>query len=303
MYRIIGGDQKEYGPVTADELRRWIAEGRANAQTQVLGEGAAEWKPLSAFPEFADLLNPPSATSSGFASGGTGSVSPDEILARDYSLDIGDCITRGWELVKQRFGPTVGAAVLVLVVIIGINQLLGLLTRPAINGMIYHRQFSVGAILVVCGVSILSTPIYTIFMAGIYNYYLKLIRGESVGFGAAFSGFGPAIGQLAVLGLVTSVLTLLAFCFCVLPGIYLSIAWTFAVPLVIDRGMNFWDAMELSRKVVSKHWFLVFAFVLVIGLIACIGLIGCCIGIFVTSAIAWMARMYAYEAIFGRQAP
>ena len=64
MYRIIGGDQKEYGPVTADELRRWITEGRANAQTQVLAEGATEWKPLSACPEFADLVNPPSAAPS-----------------------------------------------------------------------------------------------------------------------------------------------------------------------------------------------------------------------------------------------
>jgi len=36
MYTIIGGDQKQYGPVTAEELRRWIAEGRADAQTQVL---------------------------------------------------------------------------------------------------------------------------------------------------------------------------------------------------------------------------------------------------------------------------
>ena len=230
-------------------------------------------------------------------------MSPDEILARDYTLDIGDCLTRGWEMVKQRFGPTVGAACLVLVAIVGINQLLGLLTRPALNDMIQHQRFSTGAILLICGVSILGTPIYTIFMAGIYKYYLRLIRGENAGIGAAFSGFGPAIGQLAVLGVVTSVLTLLALCFCVLPGIYLSVAWTFAVPLVIDRGMNFWEAMELSRKAVTKHWFLVFAFVLVIGLIASCGLIACCVGIIVTSAISWMARMYAYEAIFGRQAP
>jgi len=302
MYRIIGGDQKEYGPVTAEELRRWIAEGRANAQTQVLGEGAAEWKPLSAFLEFADLLNPVPTLSPGATAGGTGMATPEELLARDYSLDIGGCITRSWELVKSHFWPVIGITFLVMVVIIGINQLLGLLTRPAINDMIYHQRFSVGAILVLCGVSILSTPIYTILMAGIYSYYLKLIRGESVGFGAAFSGFGPAIGQLVILGLVTSVLSLLAFCFCVLPGIYLSIAWAFAIPLVIDRGMNFWDALELSRKVVSKHWFLVFAFLLVIGLVTACGIIGCCVGIFVTIPIGWVALMYAYEDIFGRRA-
>ncbi len=55
MYKIIGGDQKEYGPVTADELRTWIAEGRANGQSQVQLEGGP-WKPLASYPEFADAL-------------------------------------------------------------------------------------------------------------------------------------------------------------------------------------------------------------------------------------------------------
>jgi len=53
MYRIIGGDQKEYGPVSIEQLRQWVAEGRVNAQTRVLPEGATEWKALGDLPEFA----------------------------------------------------------------------------------------------------------------------------------------------------------------------------------------------------------------------------------------------------------
>ena len=53
MYKIIGADQKEYGPVTAEQLRQWLAEGRVGAQTQVLPEGATEWKSLGTLPEFA----------------------------------------------------------------------------------------------------------------------------------------------------------------------------------------------------------------------------------------------------------
>ena len=52
MYKIRGTDQKEYGPVNADMVRQWIAEGRANSLTLVQAEGSAEWKPLSAFAEF-----------------------------------------------------------------------------------------------------------------------------------------------------------------------------------------------------------------------------------------------------------
>ena len=59
MYRIIGADGKEYGPITAEQLRQWMAEGRANTQTQVLAEGTTQWKPLSEFPEFAAMPSGP----------------------------------------------------------------------------------------------------------------------------------------------------------------------------------------------------------------------------------------------------
>jgi TM2 domain-containing membrane protein YozV len=56
MYKIIGTDGKQYGPIGADEIRRWLAENRASAQTLVQMEGSPEWKPLGSFPEFASEL-------------------------------------------------------------------------------------------------------------------------------------------------------------------------------------------------------------------------------------------------------
>ncbi|HZF01496.1 MAG TPA: DUF4190 domain-containing protein [Methylomirabilota bacterium] len=65
MYKIIGADGKEYGPITAEQLRQWIAQGRANAQTRTISENATEWKPLGALPEFANSF--PAAVPPGFA--------------------------------------------------------------------------------------------------------------------------------------------------------------------------------------------------------------------------------------------
>lgn len=56
MYKIIGADGKEYGPVTSEQLRQWLNEGRANAQTQVQPEGATGWQPLGSVTEFADAF-------------------------------------------------------------------------------------------------------------------------------------------------------------------------------------------------------------------------------------------------------
>jgi TM2 domain-containing membrane protein YozV len=72
MYKIVGVDGQQYGPVSAEELRRWITDKRANAQTLVQAEGSPEWKPLGSFSEFASELKvipppippPPSAVAS-----------------------------------------------------------------------------------------------------------------------------------------------------------------------------------------------------------------------------------------------
>ena len=56
MYKIIGADGKEYGPITAEQVRQWVAEGRVNANTQAQLEGAAGWQPLSVFPDFAAMF-------------------------------------------------------------------------------------------------------------------------------------------------------------------------------------------------------------------------------------------------------
>jgi len=69
MFTIIGGDGREYGPVSADKIRGWIAAGRADLSTQAKAEGTVEWKPLSDYPEFADTgtaaVPPPLAGAAG----------------------------------------------------------------------------------------------------------------------------------------------------------------------------------------------------------------------------------------------
>jgi hypothetical protein len=293
MYFIIGGDGKQYGPISGDDLRKWIAEGRLNAQSQAAPEGGAAWQPLSAFPEFADLFaSTPRA--------GASPISPGDLTAGDYELDIGACISRGWELVKSNFWPAVGVSALIFILMIAFGQLTGLVTRPAIDGMVRTHQFSPGAIGLVLLVNILAAPVNLIFMAGLMKYFLNLARGEEATVGVAFSGFGQMIGQLFLLGLVSSLLAMIGYVLCIIPGLFLQVAWIFALPLVVDRRMNFWAAMELSRKMVCKHWFIVFAFFIVYSLVVLAGLIACCIGIFISMPIGVAAWVYAYESIFSR---
>lgn len=52
MYKIIGADGREYVCASAELLRQWIGEGRANAQTKAQASGDTDWKHLTDFPEF-----------------------------------------------------------------------------------------------------------------------------------------------------------------------------------------------------------------------------------------------------------
>ncbi len=91
MYKIIGGDGKEYGPVSADELRRWITEGRANAQTKVQPAGGTEWVTLAACPDFADALSPNASVPGSPPPLGTSSVPIKTSGLAITSLVLGIC--------------------------------------------------------------------------------------------------------------------------------------------------------------------------------------------------------------------
>ena len=278
MYKMIGANGRQYGPITSDQLRQWIREGRANALTKVLPEEATDWKTLAELPEFVDLL-------SGAAPGPSvppvvGTVDPEalaaEILARDYTIDIGRCIGRGWELIKKDFWLLVGASFLVFLIMgsVGIVPIVGPIAAFFIDGAL---------------------------LGGLYLLFLKRIRGQPATIGDAFAGFSLAFVQLMLAQIVVALLSCLGLLLCILPGIYLMVAWVFALPLVIDKKLDFWPAMELSRKVISRHWWLMFGLFIVAGLINIIGLLACIVGIFVTLPIGFAALMYAYEDIFGTQ--
>jgi len=89
MYRIIGKDGQQYGPVTTDQLRSWIVENRVNAQTLVQAEGDLQWKPLSLLTEFAAELKPPAGAA---ANPATFATSPSAAnLRASNKLPAGIC--------------------------------------------------------------------------------------------------------------------------------------------------------------------------------------------------------------------
>lgn len=56
MYKIIGADGRQYGTVSAGQIKQWIAEGRVDSRTPVFTDGAENWTFAGLLPEFAGLF-------------------------------------------------------------------------------------------------------------------------------------------------------------------------------------------------------------------------------------------------------
>jgi hypothetical protein len=57
-YFMQGGDNKEYGPATAEQIWQWAAEGRANTHTMVRLAESSTWVPLGTVPELQGAAHP-----------------------------------------------------------------------------------------------------------------------------------------------------------------------------------------------------------------------------------------------------
>lgn len=114
MFKIIGADGQQYGPANAEQIKRWIAEGRARAETLVQAEGSADWKPLVSFPELAAGLQPPAISST---PPGIGPVSSTLAAKASNKIPAGICgiLLGGFGVHKFILGYTGAGLVMLLI--------------------------------------------------------------------------------------------------------------------------------------------------------------------------------------------
>lgn len=274
MFNIIGADGSKYGPVAVDQLRQWIHEGRVNGRTQVQADGATEWKPLADFPEFAGLFAragtgaPPQRPSLTAPPPATPPPDPDqlvaEVLARNPRIEIGHCFSRAWTLVTEKFWLSIGVC-FVCSLVANVPLLLG----------VAH--------------------------AGMFWFFLKRIRREDAKFDDAFAPFSVCFVQALVAGLVFSLLVSFGVILCIIPGLVFAALWLFTWPLLMDKRLDFWPAMEVSRRVLWPNVWGILGLLLMSLLVMLLGELCLCVGVFVAFPVIIAAQAYAYEDFFGRK--
>ncbi len=302
---------RQAGPVDDAGLYALAAGGRITNETLVWREGMADWQPFGSIRHGLMVVPPEPGMAAAW-------VTEQEVLGRDYRIDIGSAIDRGWKTFADNVGVTLGTLVLVGLVIVAVSVVSTMFAKVIpFSNIVINFFFMI--------------PL----TAGFSWFSLKLVRGEAAGVGDGFAGFTINYWQLVIFAmvqalinfvcvvplLIVAVLTgvlaaiighhsvqemalglgagllfgILLTC-CVL--VYLNTLWTYTILLIVDKNYRFWPAMQLSRRMVSRRWWMTFVFMFVAGLLMALGVLACCVGVLASGPLCVNMQAILYDDNF-----
>lgn len=208
----------------------------------------------------------------------THALTANEVLARPTKpLAIADHIRDGWRLFAANPVPHIGYTAVMLIIFMVLNWV------PVIGQLI-------------------SVLIAAPLMGALYRALGRQHTGKTIGASDYLEVLNDPL-PLVLLSLVMTLLITIGYFLLVLPGIYLTVAYLFAVPLVVFHRFDFWSAMETSRKFINRQWFAFFVLMLVIFVLNVIGMSLFGIGLLVTIPFASAIVVVAYQQQIGLPQP
>lgn len=135
-------------------------------------------------------------------------------------------------------------------------------------------------------------------VGGIFILVMNGKEGEEIDIKqmqAVFDVFIP----LLFIGIITQIFIGIGFVLLILPGIFLWGCYIFAYIIALDKRVDFWSAMEQSRKFGFENKKDIFIFALILGVINLIGAIPFGLGLIITVPLTVCIVAEAYEDLFG----
>ncbi|ABL66151.1 DUF2189 domain-containing protein [Chlorobium phaeobacteroides] len=200
----------------------------------------------------------------------------DRQINEGYQVNISDYVRQGWEMFQKNIGEFIGFTLVVFVI-----------------SALSARMNAFGSIIF----SALAASLY----AGYSIVAFKRLIGQEIQFSDFFKGFNYFL-PLFLAGLASGLLVSLGIVLLVIPGIYLAVSYVFVTFLIIDHRMDFWQAMEISRKIITKEWFAVFGLALALFAINLLGVLALGVGLLVSAPVTACAAAIAYKDIVGLHA-
>ncbi len=138
------------------------------------------------------------------------------------------------------------------------------------------------------------------FLSGLIAIGVRRVADQSFSWRLVFSGFSRLI-PITVAGFLMLLLITCGFFLFILPAVYLAVGYSLTLPLIVDKGVGPWQAMEMSRRAVHKKWWRIFAAYLLMYLVYLISMIPFGIGMIWTVPMFFTLNGVTYRLLFGRE--
>ena len=210
----------------------------------------------------------------------------------DYQINIKSVLSEAW----QKTGPSKWAMSLALIGLFGI----ALLGSIVLGNLFVAMGYALEDPQVLSLLNLLLTVLTAPFVGGVILMGIRTALGIPCRASQLFDALRRA-APLALVALFTSVLVNLGLTLYLLPGVYLMVATSMAMPLVLEKRLTPLRAVWVSIRATSYRWFHLFVLYLVMGALLLLALIPFGLG------LIWMAPMYynlkgiLYREIFGVQ--
>ena len=221
----------------------------------------------------------------------------DDAVAGNFQVNMLETLGEAWRGLKGFKLKCIIALLLYMLVLFGVVVVLGVVVglvtflgadQSVANLLNFVFQIVMNLVLLPVGVSI-------------FVMAMRHANRKPVSAGEVFRHF-DVMGSLFVAYFLQTILIVIGLMLLVLPGIYLMFAYGFALPLVLEKKMGPWHALETSRRAVTRVWFRYFGFVWLLMLINMLALLT--LGIAWIWTIPWsiLAMAMVYQKIFGVEA-
>ncbi len=178
-------------------------------------------------------------------------------LAGDYDLQLGAWLSEAWDKVAGNKG-TVWLAMLFYV---GLAFLIGLFFGLLDGTPSDPEALEAPSLISIIG-DLVSAIVLMPMAVGLAFVATALALGYTPNPKSLFGWYDQTL-KIVLTGVLMNLLILLGLLLFVLPGIYLAVSYQIALPLLVDKQLGPWQALETSRKVIGHSWFKVFVFDLI----------------------------------------
>jgi len=245
-----------------------------------------------------DVYKAPSASMDEGTTAYAGSGSLEDGIAGNYDFTIGGVIDEAWKRLSGNKGKiwlTFILYFIVAAVIAAIFNALGRLVgmAPDINPSFSAGNFGKSFILQ-SAENCITLPM----MAGLLMMAIKLAVRASTDVTEIFRHYNKIV-PIIIVNFLMLIMIAIGTCLLVLPGIYLAVSYYLAIPLIIEKDLGPWEAMEASRKAITHHWFKVFFLYLALVVILLISGLLLFIGLIWTLPMTLLVGGVLYRTIFG----